>query len=145
MLPGVCRDCPFYYEIACVSPSFSSSSVAGYLDRPQVVQENTIFKRPSMVLLSVSVGNFVCPSSRNRRKPSLLASFGSVCGFPAVIATPHVHGVVPVFHALQRAEALQGCRFFFEILFSCSCDCVKHFPHLQLIVPSVECFKQVGH
>ena len=60
----------------------------GYRDLLQVVQEHAVFKCPSMVLLSVSLGSFVPPSSCKRRKPSFLANFGSVYGFPVMVLPP---------------------------------------------------------
>ena len=67
----VCRVLPSEYEMAPVSQSFSSSVAAGYLDRLEMNEERTTFKRPSMILLSVSKGSFVCPSSCKRRNRAI--------------------------------------------------------------------------
>ena len=102
----VCRILPFQYKMGSVSKSLSLSSVVGYLDRLQVVQERAAFKRPSIIMLSVSVGSIVCPSSCHRRTSSLSAISGSVYGFPVV--------VLPLFMsmALSPSSSLDNVQRF---------------------------------
>ena len=67
-----------------VSKSFSLSTSVGYLDLLEAVQERAAFERPSMCLLSVSVGRIVSPPSCNRFIFSFPAIFGSIHGFPTI-------------------------------------------------------------
>ena len=88
-LTQVCRILPFQYKMFFVSISFSLSSSVGYLDLLEIVQEHAVFERPSMFLLSVSVG----------RIDTLFfpAIYGSIYGFPVM--------VLPLF----RSMALSCC------------------------------------
>ena len=135
-----CRILPFQDEMISVSKSFSSSSAVVYQDLLEVVQEHTIFKRPSMVLLSVSVRSFVSTPSCNRLRPSFVAIVDSVYSFPVI--------VLPLFMsmALSLSSPLDNVQKFSKDVESYSnliCAFLRRYQTLT-VSPS-ECFKQIRH
>ena len=71
-----------------------------------------------MVLLNVSVGSFVCPSSCSRRKPSLSAIFGSVYGFPVVVLPLFMSMALSLFSSLYNVlRFCKGVDSFLNFIF----------------------------
>ena len=102
------------------SKSFSLSRAVGYRDLLEVVQEHTVFKRPSMVLLRVSVRSFV----------SFVANFCSVYGFPVMM--------LPM--ALTLSSSLDNVqRFCKDVDSSSSFLCVFLGGHQTLTASAVKC------
>ena len=117
-----------------VSKSFSLSSAVGYRDLLEVVQEHTVFKRPSMALLCVSVGSIVSLPSCNGRIPSFVAILGSVHGFPVM--------VLPLFMsmALSLPSSLDNVqRFCKDVVSSSNFICVFLRRYQTLTASAVNC------
>ena len=115
----VCRILQFQYKMICVSISFSLSSFVGRRDLLDVVQEHAVFERPSMFLLTVSVGSVVSPPSCKRRKLSFLAIWGNIYGVPVMVLPLFKSMAFSLSSSLDNVQRLCKDVDSYFVFFSC--------------------------
>ena len=108
-----------------VSISFSLSSSVGYLNLLEVIQEHAVLERPSMFLLSVSVGRFISPPSCNRLILSFPAFFGSIRGFPMMVWPLFRSMTFFCSSSLDYVRGSARMSIILLILSACSCEGIK--------------------